>query len=154
MSSPDLSPERMARASHNAIATHGMKGLEKEITEIIPTVLSVYKKHAQIWNNKHESKINLAKIAHINGAQEIKGHGCFSLHTTGYAIDFRTIDLPGGGNGSMAKLIAADLRKALGKEYLVLLHRPPDPMHIHIQWQHGIRMRMFPAKRERSTAIA
>ena len=45
-----------------------------------------------------------------------------SLHDDGLAIDVRTIDLTGGGNGANANEIADELAHELGDDYDVILH--------------------------------
>jgi hypothetical protein len=67
-------------------------------------------------------------------------HGLFSLHHTGYAVDVRTRDLPGGGTGPIARLICEKLKDKLGAHYYILLHQPPDPPHLHIQFRAGTRV--------------
>jgi hypothetical protein len=99
---------------------------------VLPVAEKVYQKHV-----KHNP--------HITGAQEWYGHCAWSLHHTGYAVDFRTNDLPGGGVGATATKIANEIRKALGKDYYVLLHHD-KPYHLHIQFRKGVRAALVPAK--------
>lgn len=56
-----------------------------------------------------------------------------SLHDDGLALDFRTIDLPGGGNGSMAQNIRDAIASDLGGDYDVILHCGTC-WHIHIEY--------------------
>jgi hypothetical protein len=67
-------------------------------------------------------------------------HGLFSLHHTGFAVDVRTRDLPGAGAGLVAQRICEALKRTLGPHYYVLLHQPPDPPHLHIQFSPGLRV--------------
>ena len=107
-------------------------GLSHEMKIVIPVVSKIYQKHV-----KHNP--------HITAEQEWYGHCTWSLHHTGYAIDFRTIDLPGGGIGETATKIADEIRKELGKDYYVLLHQD-KPYHLHIQYRKGVRATIAPAK--------
>lgn len=107
-------------------------GLSPEMKAVIPVVSKIYQKHV-----KHNP--------HITAEQEWYGHCAWSLHHTGYAIDFRTINLPGGGIGETATKIAGEIRKVLGKDYYVLLHHD-KPYHLHIQYRKGVRATLAPAK--------
>lgn len=107
-------------------------GLSPEMKAVIPIVSKIYQEHV-----KHNP--------HITAEQEWYGHCAWSLHHTGYAIDFRTIDLPGGGIGETATKIADEIRKTLGKDYYVLLHHD-KPYHLHIQYRKGVRAILVPAK--------
>ena len=107
-------------------------GFSPEMKAVIPIANKVYKKH--VGHNPH-----------ITGGQEWFGHCMWSLHHTGYAVDFRTIDLPGGGIGKTATTIANEIRKLLGKEYYVLLHHD-KPYHLHVQYRKGVRATLVPAK--------
>lgn len=49
-------------------------------------------------------------------------------------------DLPGGGTGVVAQRISEALQRRLGAKYYVLLHRPPETPHLHIQFKAGTRM--------------
>jgi hypothetical protein len=106
-------------------------GLRPEITSKLASVQKVFRRC---------SKIPQYQIS-IKGGQEWNPkHGLFSLHHTGFAVDIRTRDLPGGGTGTTAKAIRDALQNELGSAYFVLLHLPPDPPHIHVQFSGGLRM--------------
>jgi hypothetical protein len=108
----------------------GQAGLQPQIKAILPVVQKIYQ---DCLKNTHY------KIS-ITGAQEWEGHSFMSLHHTGFAVDIRTRDLPGGGYGEMAKKIRDKIAAKLGSNYYVLLHKPPTPPHIHIQYQPGLRI--------------
>lgn len=63
-------------------------------------------------------------------------HSPTSLHYSGWAVDLRTVDLPGGARGHVAQSLAGWLRAALdfwmpipGRRWLVLLEK--DHIHVH-----------------------
>jgi hypothetical protein len=107
------------------------EGLRFEITSKLGLIQEVYRR---VTGNRNY-QIN------IRAGQEWNSkHGLFSLHHTGFAVDVRTSDLAGGGVGPLARQIAGELQSKLGNRYFVLLHKPPDPPHIHVQYSAGIRM--------------
>jgi hypothetical protein len=99
--------------------------------DILPKAKAIYRECTS--NEKYELTINAGQEWH-------NGHALMSLHHTGYAVDLRTVDLPGGGDGPIAKEIELRLIRELGSEYYVMRHRPPEAPHIHIQFQRGIRV--------------
>src|SRR6266436_2381107 len=106
-------------------------GLRPEITNKLVIIREVFQRYA--GGPKYQINIRA-------GQEWNPKHGLFSLHHTGFAVDIRTNDLPGGGTGHAAQQIAEELKRRLGDQYFVLLHRPPDPPHIHVQFSRGIRM--------------
>ena len=107
-----------------------LKGLRPEITSKLDLIRQVF---------QHYTGPNY-QISITAGQEWNPKHGLFSLHHTGFAVDIRTRDLCGGGTGPVAQQIAKALSERLGNHYFVLLHRPPDPPHIHIQYRRGIRI--------------
>ena len=76
----------------------------------------------------------------LTGTQEWEGHEFESLHHLGFAVDIRTKYLPGGGYGPLAAKIATQLQVRLSQfspSYKVILHRPPYPPHIHVEFRAG-----------------
>ena len=106
-------------------------GLRIEITSKLDLIQDIFRRNS---GNPHY-RINIRA-----GQEWSPKHGLFSSHHTGFAVDIRTRDLAGGGFGNVAHLVANELQRMLGHDYYVLLHRPPDPPHIHIQYNRGIRM--------------
>jgi hypothetical protein len=106
-------------------------GLRTEITSKLGVIQGVFRRYS---GNPHY-QINIRA-----GQEWSPKHGLFSSHHTGFAVDIRTRDLPGGGVGPIALRVAEELKRALGKGYYVLLHKPPDPPQLHIQYNRGIRM--------------
>ena len=98
--------------------------LEPEIVNILPAVQRIF--HELSLNGKYELT--------ITGGQEW-GHKVFSKHHTGFAIDIRTQDLPGGGGGIAAHEAKARVEKLLGPKYLVILEH--SPYHLHIEFKPG-----------------
>jgi hypothetical protein len=107
-----------------------LDGLRPEITSKLDLIRQVFQQYAGA-----DYPINITA-----GQEWNPKHGLFSLHHTGFAVDIRTRDLRGGGTGYVAKQIARALTVKLGEQYYVLLHQPPDPPHIHIQYRRGIRV--------------
>ena len=120
-------PTNFARTSSGA----SILGLRPEITSKLQAIQRVFQRCLGRMDYR---------IAITGGQEWSPKHGLFSLHHTGFAVDIRSRDLPGGGTGPMAQKITVELQKELGPEYYVLLHRPPDPPHIHVQLSKGIRM--------------
>jgi hypothetical protein len=105
------------------------EGLQPELVSILPTVQRVFR----------DKTGNPAFSVVINAGQEWhNGHRLMSLHHTGYAIDFQTRLLPGGGLGPVAKAIATDLATTLGAQYRVELESSPP--HLHIEFRTGTKM--------------
>jgi hypothetical protein len=78
-------PTNFARTSSGA----SIIGLRPEITSKLETIQRVFRRYLV----KPDYAIG------ITGGQEWSPkHGLFSLHHTGFAVDVRTRDLPGGGN--------------------------------------------------------
>lgn len=113
--------------------SHGSTvGLRIEITSKLDIIQDVFRR----YSGNPNYQINIRA-----GQEWNPKHGLFSSHHTGFAVDIRTRDLAGGGFGNVARLVAKELQRALGeKDYYVLLHKPPDEPHIHIQYNRGIRM--------------
>ena len=105
------------------------KNLQSELLSVIPIVQGVYR---QVTKNPD---FNVA----INAGQEWHhGHKLMSLHHAGYAIDFQTILLPGGGAGQAAQAIEKAVRTALGAKYRVELEKKPP--HLHVELRGGLRI--------------
>ena len=107
-----------------------ISGLRHEITSKLTIVQETFQQFA---GKNYQVEITA-------GQEWNAKHGMFSLHHTGFAVDIRTKDLPGGGYGPMAQLIRDTLKNKLGSQYYVLLHKPPDAPHLHIQFRPGVRM--------------
>lgn len=107
-----------------------VSGLRPEIMSKLGVIQEAFQQHA---GKNHQIEITA-------GQEWNPKHGMFSLHHTGFAVDVRTRDLPGGGTGLVAQRICEALKRRLGPHYYVLLHKPPDPAHLHIQFSSGIRM--------------
>ena len=122
-----LTPVRFNIGENSAGSTAGLK---PELLEIVPRVEAIYREKT---GNPHFKVV-------INAGQEwYFGHTRYSLHHTGYAVDFQTIRLLGGGVGPLAKSIAAAVRADLGeKKYRVELET--SPAHIHVELRAGLRM--------------
>ena len=104
-------------------------GLQPEMLEIIPKVIDIF--HAKTGNPQF--------VVHINAGQEWHhGHKMWSLHHTGYAVDFQTIKLHGGGIGQIAQSIEAAVRAKLGAKYRVELERRPP--HLHVEFRGGLKV--------------
>jgi hypothetical protein len=104
-------------------------GLQPEILEIIPKVESIFRE--KVGKNDF--------MVHINAGQEWhNGHKLFSLHHTGYAIDFQTIKLPGGGKGPTAQQIEHAVRAKLGAKYRVELEK--NRPHLHVEFSKGLKV--------------
>jgi len=89
-------------------------GLRSEITSKLALIQEVFR---QQLNNKNY-QINIRA-----GQEWNPKHGLFSLHHTGFAVDIRTRDLPGGGTGYIAQRIAAEIEAEIGAVVL----RPSAP---------------------------
>lgn len=124
----DLIAKRAAALKYDS-QSRGEAGLRPEITSKLDVMRAVF-----------EELAGPGYSMTIVAAQEWEDHGPFSLHHTGYAVDLRTKDLLGGGYGAIAEKIAAKLKEKLGKDYFVLLHTPPAPAHIHVQFSKGRRV--------------
>jgi hypothetical protein len=104
-------------------------GLQPEIMEILPKVVAVF----------HEKTGNPHFNVHINAGQEWhNGHKLMSLHHTGYAVDFQTIKLLGGGVGRLARSIEAAVKANIGPKYRVELETHPP--HLHVEFRAGLRV--------------
>jgi hypothetical protein len=104
-------------------------GLQPEIMEKLPDIIAIF----------HEKTGNPHFNVHINAGQEWhNGHKLMSLHHTGYAVDFQTIKLPGGGLGQIATSIEAAVRTKLGPKYRVELERHPP--HLHVEFKGGLKV--------------
>ena len=105
------------------------EGLQPEILAIIPQVEAIFREKTGIKDFK----------VHINAGQEWHfGHKLFSLHHTGYAIDFQTIKLSGGGKGPIAQQIEHAVKTKLGGKYHVELEK--NPPHLHIEFSKGLKV--------------
>src|SRR5262245_30626310 len=91
-----------------------LAGLRSEITSKLPIIQEIFQQ--QLGKNYH--------VATTAGQEWNPKHGLFSLRHTGFAIDIRTKDLPGGGTGNVAKVIRDRLKQRLGTRYYVLFHTP------------------------------
>jgi hypothetical protein len=124
----DLQPHTVRfNFSHNSRGSQA--GLAPELKAIIPKVTAVYR---ETTGNPHFK-------VEINAGQEWhNGHKIMSLHHTGYAADFQTKLLPGGGAGEMAKHIERGVSAALGPKYRVELELHPP--HLHVEFRGGLKM--------------
>ena len=103
-------------------------GLQPELLAIIPIVENIY--HEETGNPHLQVVINAGQEWH-------NGHNIRSLHHTGYAVDFQTIKLLGGGLGQVAEAIATHVASSLGDKYRVELeHHPP---HLHVELRQGVK---------------
>ena len=104
-------------------------GLQPQIKDKLNLISDVFRKHTH--NPAYQITITAGQEWH-------HGHGLFSLHHTGFAVDLRTSDLHGGGTGLTAKAIAKELQEKLGPNYYV--QRETVQPHIHVQYSPGLRM--------------
>jgi hypothetical protein len=110
--------------------SRGVAGLDPRVQAVLPQIEEIIQKCLG----------NPTYRVHMTGAQEWKGHGWLSRHHTGFAVDIRTRDFPGGGCGCVAKQVARRVQRALGSRFYVLLHMPPDPPHLHVEYRRGARI--------------
>lgn len=67
-------------------------------------------------------------VTSLNDGEHRQG----SRHYSGDAADLRTHNVP----PALRPVLAAELAKALGPGYLVLLEKPGEPSeHIHVEWK-------------------
>jgi hypothetical protein len=111
-------------ATRDSRSTHGLR---HEITSVLPIVEGVF----QLCSRNQKYQIT------ITGGQEF-GHSVFSRHHTGFAVDLRTKDLPGGSSGPVAMQIEKIVQGRLGSNYFVKLERAPD--HLHVEFKPGNRV--------------
>ena len=106
-----------------------MKNMQPELTRIVPIVIAAFRR---ITKNPGFTVV-------INAGQEWhNGHRLMSLHHTGYAVDFQTILLKGGGTGLVAQSIEQAVRKELGPKYRVELEKAPP--HLHVEFRDGLKV--------------
>jgi hypothetical protein len=78
--------------------------------------------------------------------KEWLGHGMFSLHHSGNAVDIRTKTLPDAGIGTASQQIKTALQAALntrfgsGKYAVLRNDAGPTRPHLHVQYNKGVRM--------------
>ena len=102
--------------------------LQDEILKILPSVREIF---CQFTGNPNYQ-------VEITGGQEW-GHGFFSRHHTGFAVDLRTKNLPGGPRGQIARQICDAVNNQLGEKYFAQLEGPEAP-HLHIEFKLGTRV--------------
>lgn len=106
-------------ATRNSRSTHGLR---HEITCVLPIVEKIFQRCTR--NQKYAIT--------ITGGQEYR-HSVFSRHHTGFAVDLRTRDLPGGSKGPTAMQIKKMVQGHLGQNYFVKM----EPDHLHVEFQPG-----------------
>lgn len=104
------------------------EGLQPQIKDKLPLIAEVFRKYT---NSNYQLTITAGQEWH-------HGHGLMSLHHNGFAVDVRTLDLPGGSFGHVGDKITAELKQKLGRGYFV--QNEKSKHHIHIQWTPGARM--------------
>ena len=105
------------------------RGLQPQIKDKLTLISDVFRQKT------HNPRYTIAITA---GQEWHHGHGLLSLHHTGFAVDLRTRDLPGGSGGHIAKTIASELQQKLGSNYFVQLETARA--HIHVQFSPGLRI--------------
>jgi len=114
----------MTQVDLNRLAAHMSKAL--------PIIRQVFSQHAP-----------KTFVLEFTGGKEWFGHGLFSLHHSGNALDIRTRTLPDHGVGALSTHIATTLQKTLDTTYGVgkyrVLHNDQGPSkpHIHVQYNKG-----------------
>lgn len=93
-----------------------LRGIRPEMVAAFPAICAAYARYA----------VPAVMTAGTDGS-----HSRGSLHYVGLATDWRTKNLPGGSAGLKSNAVAADIRKALGEEFDVVLEKT----HIHIEYQ-------------------
>lgn len=130
MPKPDLtSLSRPVRFNFGENSRGSTAGLQPELLAAIPRVEAVYRE--KTGNPHFKVQINAGQEWH-------QGHAMYSLHHTGYAVDFQTIRLIGGGVGQLARVIATAVRADLGDKYRVELEAQPP--HLHVEYRGGLKM--------------
>jgi hypothetical protein len=126
MTKPD---ERPLRLNFWENSRGSERGLQPEMKAILPVVREVFRK--QTGDVNWHVQINAGQEWH-------NGHRLMSLHHSGFAVDFQTKRLEGGGLGAVAMAIETELKSRLGSAYRVELeHRPP---HLHVEFRAGTKV--------------
>jgi hypothetical protein len=103
--------------------------LQPEITSVLPAVQQIFR---DLSGNPNYELL-------ITGGQEW-GHSLFSRHHSGFAVDLRTKDLPGGAGAGIAQTICTSIQQKLGPAYFVQLEHGSGGPHIHIEFRHGMKV--------------
>jgi hypothetical protein len=111
------------------------EGLHPKMQAVIPRAEAIYR--AKTGDRRFKLVINAGQEWH-------NGHVLSSRHHAGYAVDFQTRLLPGGGDGPLAHAIVQALQRDLGSEYSVQLHTPDNKNpnikpHIHVELISGVK---------------
>jgi hypothetical protein len=108
-----------------------MDGLQPQIVDKLPVIAVIFR---DVTGNQNYG------ITITAGQEWHNGHGLMSLHHTGFAVDIRTRDLPGGPLGPIALQILSRVQAALGSDYWETLHEGTSSPHLHVQYSPGMRM--------------
>jgi hypothetical protein len=114
---------------------------QAEINRLAPNMFHTLPLIRQVFSH-HAPK---TFVLEFTGGKEWFGHGIFSLHHSGNALDIRTRTLPDRGVGAQSKYIAVTLQKKLDSCYgagkYTVLHNDQGPSkpHIHVQYNKGER---------------